>query len=692
MKRPLAFSFITGALALSMAVGVSVAPAQAATAPAPINIPGSVLTGAFAGTANSEKAILSGIAAATKAFNPAVVAASIAKTAGTATVAQIATLTEAQLLAKIPWTKVLPLIKTVGTTAMAFGTYNLGATIGNGVAQALGVQDNGLVCAADGGGGFVSFIAGVDCDSFLNFDGEFVFNLGTVADATCNAYDMVTQPGYGDKYANFPDSFWVENTSVCTSIESLWSKNVNESQTSAEGEAYYEALDATSAMGYDITFELFTSEYGDGIYYTWEPNREWVRPQGYYGAKAYASLWSRIVCSDADGSNVEVGSPFGHNELKLDQNDNSVRGKSDFRHRCDSDQVFRSAWVQSSYPANRGVPVLGMIYSSGEMTAPTADPLRQLSCVIAGSDGVSYSALSAEFRETNGILPAPNCPSLPEGVIPLGLTVEEIGGDETHELLTTPATPEFEEIAELAPECVDGSCLLDLRKDGLSCFTNDIDCSAWFTDPNRLSTYSCVFGTHVMDLSECNVYSKTFNLEAQSTGQTFSDPATGAPFATGYEYAIGTDGETFALTILNPADPRQCFPTGWGALNPVEWVTKPVQCALQWAFIPKPAVLTETMTGLSTAWEAKAPAQLAGVIGSWAFEPPADSCSGLNVPLSVIGSGASDFTILKACPGDPLEPLAITSSLFIGLSAVIGAVSAVTRNFGGMVGYVGVKE
>lgn len=30
----------------------------------------------------------------------------------------------------------------------------------------------------------------------------------------------------------------------------------------------------------------------------------------------------------------------------------------------------------------------------------------------------------------------------------------------------------------------------------------------------------------------------------------------------------------------------ECFPGGWGALNPINWVLKPVKCALVWAFVP----------------------------------------------------------------------------------------------------------
>lgn len=37
---------------------------------------------------------------------------------------------------------------------------------------------------------------------------------------------------------------------------------------------------------------------------------------------------------------------------------------------------------------------------------------------------------------------------------------------------------------------------------------------------------------------------------------------------------------------------NECFPHGWGLLNPVDWVVKPVKCVLVWAFYPKTSMQT----------------------------------------------------------------------------------------------------
>lgn len=50
----------------------------------------------------------------------------------------------------------------------------------------------------------------------------------------------------------------------------------------------------------------------------------------------------------------------------------------------------------------------------------------------------------------------------------------------------------------------------------------------------------------------------------------------------------GAPSSAGCTPIDTPSDPDaetgECFPTGWGLLNPVEWVLKPVKCALLWAF------------------------------------------------------------------------------------------------------------
>lgn len=54
-----------------------------------------------------------------------------------------------------------------------------------------------------------------------------------------------------------------------------------------------------------------------------------------------------------------------------------------------------------------------------------------------------------------------------------------------------------------------------------------------------------------------------------------------------------------------------CFPSGWGALNPVSWVKQPVQCALRWAFVPSAGAVDEFKSGVSDRASE-------GTVGTWA--------------------------------------------------------------------------
>lgn len=40
---------------------------------------------------------------------------------------------------------------------------------------------------------------------------------------------------------------------------------------------------------------------------------------------------------------------------------------------------------------------------------------------------------------------------------------------------------------------------------------------------------------------------------------------------------------------------RECWPSGWGVFNPFDWVYRPIQCALVWAFVPHRAVDTSAL-------------------------------------------------------------------------------------------------
>lgn len=47
-----------------------------------------------------------------------------------------------------------------------------------------------------------------------------------------------------------------------------------------------------------------------------------------------------------------------------------------------------------------------------------------------------------------------------------------------------------------------------------------------------------------------------------------------------------------------PGESGECFPSGWGWLNPVEWVLKPIKCAARWLFVPDKTALDTRLADL----------------------------------------------------------------------------------------------
>jgi hypothetical protein len=94
-----------------------------------------------------------------------------------------------------------------------------------------------------------------------------------------------------------------------------------------------------------------------------------------------------------------------------------------------------------------------------------------------------------------------------------------------------PTTSQYQSWRAAFPECANGSCPLDLRRNGVSCIFEQIDCTAWVDDVASGVTYTCWYGTHLITRSECNIYGDTVNATRRSSGHGYSDPTTGATVA-----------------------------------------------------------------------------------------------------------------------------------------------------------------
>lgn len=165
------------------------------------------------------------------------------------------------------------------------------------------------------------------------------------------------------------------------------------------------------------------------------------------------------------------------------------------------------------------------------VTPPTLtypDPARTIRCDITLSTGQVLSASTPTFHEGDANIPRPVYPAIPPGAVPSNTKCVETGGPQPLTLSQGATTTQYQSWRTNDKECGNGSCLLDLRQNGASCFFSAIDCDGWMTDPNRDTDYQCFIGTHAAAISECYVYGTTFNAAARASGHAYADPSTGA--------------------------------------------------------------------------------------------------------------------------------------------------------------------
>lgn len=165
-------------------------------------------------------------------------------------------------------------------------------------------------------------------------------------------------------------------------------------------------------------------------------------------------------------------------------------------------------------------------------TMSIPNPQRRWECTIETSGGGSYVQVSDEFTEAGESLAPIACPAIPAGEYATRRIVRERDEDtqKTMTVQDSSTTSAYQQWASQQTECTNGSCLLDLRHDGDSCFrtTDSSECDGWLDDPNKQADYQCFYGTHQLALSECDLYGTVFNPAAVANGTAYSDPATGA--------------------------------------------------------------------------------------------------------------------------------------------------------------------
>jgi hypothetical protein len=665
VKRWLTLLGITAALALGLGVAIPADAARAITpagAPDPISILPSVVKGAFSGVGPKQLGSLYQILYGYALKGSLADAARVAAKANAAPIVKPPVFTEAQLAAKaaaklkfkIPATKLNPIMKGgAGTAGVAMVGYQVGVWAGQGIMSVVGIDEAGSVCGQ--GKGFEiaqNLITGLDCDAWTKAN-TYTANMGTPK----------TIAGWKNR------EFWWGGTAA----EDTWGGLASGAPVGNTGEWKMSATFVPAKWGMDAE----GSDASSAV-------QSFCQWQG--GAKAGQLVmgFGSVPAGFSGGvsKTATFACPLGSLLFALGRP--ASEGGVAIGTYADGNAYGPIARLTNGGSLQYFTPLSPLYVPESD-----GNPSRRFECVVAGSDGVTYTSTTVDFKELDANWPTPECKPLPEDVFPVDTKINEVGGNEVHEVQAQPTTPEYQHVVENFPECMSGSCMLDLEKIGVgSCFDHPTDCAGWFEDPNKTDKYVCRYNGKVVDFAECTVYAPTFQPEKQGVG----DPVTGEPVPL-------PDFETLP-GVYNPpkTDPStardDCFPSGWGVLNPVEWVLKPVGCALTTAFVPRPEVVQAKMNGVRSEWEETAPFKLSAVIGTLQFDLPDESCTGIPVSLGFLPANVRppDSRFFAACPGDMMYPVATVIKISIGTIFTLLAAWSIAASIAGTVAFRGIAD
>lgn len=321
---------------------------------------------------------------------------------------------------------------------------------------------------------------------------------------------------------------------------------------------------------------------------------------------------------------------------------------------------------------------------------------RKLDCVNGTGQVLSQSSSITITLAADGSYDVPSmlCPS---GSVSAGFGADWTpdGGTVVHLVPWTTTATWAQDVPVHQPLCLTEVCYLRLYavapagspagSPATSCGDLAVACPDWFTDPNRAGDYECHWGPYVVQLTACAAFRKPGTIVPNTV--TTTSPAPGAAGTTADLPATmpttsGTPGTSPSPTA-GPSS-SDCFPSGWGALNPVEWILRPVGCALQWAFVPTTS--STTISGIRTDINGTAPAVWANAVGGM--------FSGINVtvggcdgpPLHFVGFGVDTVAHPFSACAEPMASIApkvnVLASVLLVVFGSMACIRALGSGFG----------
>jgi len=191
------------------------------------------------------------------------------------------------------------------------------------------------------------------------------------------------------------------------------------------------------------------------------------------------------------------------------------------------------------------------------------------------------------------------------------------------------------------PLCAAAACKYSVSIDGKTCISGDPECANWTlirrTTPDRVT---CHYGPYSIDCDLVPWLERAYEDGPRTATRvnTDGDPDTAdtEPKKPTIPNPTVTPSSPVIVDTIPPERPciegdmakctprpeppeiaeetDECWPHGWGAVNPANWVLQPMKCAIRWAVIPPPGTITGVKTAIADGWDDSTPGRWFGAL------------------------------------------------------------------------------
>lgn len=350
-------------------------------------------------------------------------------------------------------------------------------------------------------------------------------------------------------------------------------------------------------------------------------------------------------------------------------------GCADYRNGVEAVRIYAwpatgSTWSNGGGYAGRYVMPTGTPNYGGTVPSHTWDVSKV--CANGAGGTTTVTSGSGSWVQTDpDPIPNPVCPS--DYPLPTSFTaLETTAGQSSVSRLTWTAPTSWTNPGSVAySDCLPGGsaapCQLRLLKvtptGQIDCATGSVDCTDFDPSTSTENQYRCRWATHAVPLAQC-------------AGLQTLLPSPSGPTTTLPEGEVKTGPPPPNGPIPDELDDpeNECWPEGWGMLNPASWVLRPTMCALKWAFIPEdPGQHADAISDAADGSMVTTPiaivddlySSVTGLINA----ANTTDCSGPEVQLNVPGSSV-EVSPLDACSGT-MATIASTTKTILSIGIVI---------------------